>query len=207
MSGSAAGTSEGSVRVTITPVLEDGEITPAPTAAAAAAPSLVPDQPSAMSTDQPSSVSVAALKTLLGGVFDERIQPHLTDFRSELKSLQSHVHVMSEVKAQESDLSAVTASSDRAVQHRIIEYKLTHHGLAKAITNLKWTKNQMGPGFSPQLLEVEADLDSLMRMCVMHLGALELVTSRGWGVYNAYTAAMRPYAANPPPKWVGYDWR
>jgi hypothetical protein len=196
MSESAAGMSEGTVRVTITPMLEDGEIPTA--AAAAAAPSLVPDQPSAVS-----AMSEDKLKSLLG----EAVQPALASMSAQIKSIASHVHVMSEVKARESDLSAVTSSADRAVQFRIIEYKLTHHGLAKAITNLQWTKSQMGPGFSPQLMEVEADLDSLMRMTVMHLGALELVTSRGWGVYNAYTAAMRPYAANPPPKWIGYDWR
>lgn len=81
------------------------------------------------------------------------------------------------------------------------------HSTVTGIAHLQWMRQQMGEAAPPQLAAALESWQGLYRMLVMALGALELVAARGWGMYNSYTHTMRPYAANPPPKWVAYDWR
>jgi hypothetical protein len=93
---------------------------------------------------------------------------------------------------------------DKSAAARGLELETYHHLAVHIWGLLRWEMAKLGGNPpTPQMQEAFKSVESLIRLLLLHLGALELVPGKGWIVYNAYTSALRPYAADPPAKWEG----
>ncbi len=202
---------------------EEGEI---------AAPVIAPEAPAApAANDEAPAAAADAAATGFPGLGDEDLPPHLRTGPAEaavvINGLIDRLGHLERANAVQSTMMAVNSSenssagwlgelqySDQAVAIRAKDNARLLNPVTSVIGNLKVALGVF-PVRCPGLDDYDLGLlkssliklESTERLLHLYIGGLEIAQSKGWATYNSYIQSLAPYAANPPQKWVGYDFR